>query len=449
MLNTRTIPSRPLSITQLNRQSRELLENHFSQIWVEGEISNFLRAASGHCYFTLKDSKAQIRCALFKGRSRYLSCTPKNGLQVLARGKISLYEPRGDYQFIVDQLEEVGSGLLQRKFEALKTALQAEGLFAPEQKQSLPAFPKQLGVITSSKGAALHDVLHVLQRRYPSLPVIIYPCAVQGQKAAAEIVSALQLAQQRAECDLLLLVRGGGSLEDLWPFNEEIVAQAIFDCSLPIISGIGHEIDFTISDFVADLRAPTPSAAAELATPDQKELQQQIQNQQQRLIQLLKQQQQHAKNRLNTLQKRLLLQHPQQQIQRQTQQLDQLEARLNRHINRQLQQHKTHLFQLSERLSNHSPHKKLQQQHTLLSQLQQRLENTQEKQLQQQRLKLSALSRTLQAVSPLATLGRGYSISRRLTDQKIISHSQNLNVGDQIETQFAAGNVISKIESVR
>ncbi|MDQ7017306.1 MAG: exodeoxyribonuclease VII large subunit, partial [Gammaproteobacteria bacterium] len=403
----------------------------------------------GHCYFSLKDSKAQIRCALFKGRNRSLSCTPKNGLQVLARGKISLYEPRGDYQFIVDQLEEVGSGLLQRKFEALKTALQAEGLFAPEHKQNLPRFPTQLGVITSSKGAALHDVLHVLQRRYPSLPVVIYPCAVQGQKAAAEIVSALQLAQQRAECDLLLLVRGGGSLEDLWPFNEETVAQAIFDCSLPIISGIGHEIDFTISDFVADLRAPTPSAAAEMATPDQKELQQQIQNQQQRLIQLLKQQQQHAKNRLNTLQKRLLLQHPQQQIQRQTQQLDQLEARLNRHINRQLQQHKTHLFQLSERLSNHSPHKKLQQQHTILSQLQQRLENAQQKQLQQQRLKLSALSRTLQAVSPLATLGRGYSITRRLTDQTIISHGKNLNVGDQIETQFAAGNVISKIESVR
>jgi len=449
MPNTKSINSpKPLSISQLNRQSRELLEGHLGQVWVEGEISNFLRAASGHCYFSLKDSKAQIRCALFKGRSRYLSCRPKNGMQVLARGKISLYEPRGDYQFIVEQLEEVGSGLLQRKFEALKTALQAEGLFAAEKKQAIPRFPTRLGVITSSKGAALHDVLHVLKRRYPSLPVIVYPCAVQGKTAATEIVTALQLAQQRAECDLLLLVRGGGSLEDLWPFNEEIVAETIFACSLPIISGIGHEIDFTISDFVADLRAPTPSAAAELATPDQPELQQQIQHRQQRLTQLIKQKQADAKNRLTHLQQRLHLQHPKQQIQRQTQQLDQLESRLIRGLKQRLQQQQRHLFQLSERLSSHSPHKKLQQQSQTLSQLQQRLQNAQTKQLQQQRLKLAALGRTLHAVSPLATLGRGYSVTRSLESKNIVHDSKTLSIGESIETQFSQGTVVSKVERI-
>jgi len=444
LLNT----PKPLSISQLNRQSRELLEGHLGQVWVEGEISNFLRAASGHCYFSLKDSKAQIRCALFKGRSRYLSCRPKNGIQVLARGKISLYEPRGDYQFIVEQLEEVGSGLLQRKFEALKTALQAEGLFAAEKKQVIPRFPTRLGVITSSKGAALHDVLHVLKRRYPSLPVIIYPCAVQGKTAATEIVTALQLAQQRAECDLLLLVRGGGSLEDLWPFNEEIVAEALFACSLPIISGIGHEIDFTISDFVADLRAPTPSAAAELATPDQQELQQQLQHRQQRLLQLITQKQSEAKNRLTHLQQRLQLRHPKQQIQRQTQQLDQLATRLIRGVKQHLQQQQGHLFQLSERLSSHSPHKKLQQQRQALGQLQQRLHKAQTKQLQQQRLKLSALGRTLHAVSPLATLGRGYSVTRSLESKNIVHDSATLSIGEQIETQFAQGKVVSRVENL-
>jgi len=444
LLNT----PKPLSISQLNRQSRELLEGHLGQVWVEGEISNFLRAASGHCYFSLKDSKAQIRCALFKGRSRYLSCRPKNGMQVLARGKISLYEPRGDYQFIVEQLEEVGSGLLQRKFEALKTALQAEGLFSAEKKQAIPRFPTRLGVITSSKGAALHDVLHVLKRRYPSLPVIVYPCAVQGKTAATEIVTALQLAQQRAECDLLLLVRGGGSLEDLWPFNEEIVAEALFACSLPIISGIGHEIDFTISDFVADLRAPTPSAAAELATPDQQELQQQLQHRQQRLLQLITQKQSEAKNRLTHLQQRLLLQHPKQQMQRQTQQLDQLTTRLIRGVKQRLQQQQRHLFQLSERLSSHSPHKKLQQQRHALSQLQQRLHKAQTKQLQQQRLKLAALGRTLHAVSPLATLGRGYSVTRSLESKNIVHDSTTLAIGEQIETQFAQGKVVSRVENL-
>ncbi|MGH8149425.1 MAG: exodeoxyribonuclease VII large subunit, partial [Steroidobacteraceae bacterium] len=256
------------TVTRLNREVRTLLERQLAVLWVEGELSNFSQPASGHWYFSLKDRDAQVRCAMFRQRNAAVGFTPKVGQQVLARGRVSLYEPRGDFQLIVEHLEEAGVGALQREFERLKAKLAAEGLFAAELKRGLPRFPVRIAVVTSPSGAAVRDVLHILRRRFPPAAVLVYPTAVQGPAAAPAIVETLALASQRAECDVLILARGGGSLEDLWAFNDERVARAIRASSIPVITGIGHEIDFTIADFAADVRAPTPSGAAELVTPD-------------------------------------------------------------------------------------------------------------------------------------------------------------------------------------
>ena len=261
--------SRAISVSELNRTVRRLLEDDIARIWVEGEISNLARPASGHVYFSLKDEKAQVRCAWFRQRQRGPTIHLKNGDQMLVFGKVSLYEPRGDYQIIVEQVENAGEGELRRRFEALKNKLADEGLFDTERKQPLPALPGRIGVVTSPSGAAIRDILTVLRRRFPAIPVLVYPTAVQGDAAAGEIASAIDTAVRRAECDLLIVGRGGGSLEDLWPFNEEVVARAIAACPIPVISAVGHEVDVTIADFVADVRAPTPSGAAEIAVPDQ------------------------------------------------------------------------------------------------------------------------------------------------------------------------------------
>ncbi|MBN8280293.1 MAG: exodeoxyribonuclease VII large subunit, partial [Gammaproteobacteria bacterium] len=264
-----TLPGKQvLSVSQLNRLARQLLESDLPQLWVEGEISNLARPASGHLYFSLKDDRAQIRCALFKGRGRGPAPSVTNGLQVIARGRVSLYEPRGDYQLIVDHLEPAGEGLLRRRLEELKQKLAAEGLFDEARKRDLPALPRRIGVVSSPSGAAIRDVLHVLARRFPAIPVVLYPVQVQGEQAKHDIVEALRLAAARAECDVLVLCRGGGSLEDLWAFNEEIVARAIAACPIPVVAGVGHEVDVTVADLVADVRAPTPSGAAELVVPD-------------------------------------------------------------------------------------------------------------------------------------------------------------------------------------
>ena len=259
------------SVSALNRDARRIIESNFGVIWVEGEISNLARPSSGHMYWSLKDDNAQVRCAMFRQANRSLTFAPKNGLQVLARARVSLYETRGEFQLIVDFLEEAGEGLLRRRFEELKRKLAAEGLFETERKQQLPALPRRIGVVTSPSGAAVRDILSVLRRRFPWVQVVIYPTLVQGATAAYEIAQTLELADSRGDCDLLILARGGGSLEDLWSFNEEIVARAIAALDTPLISGVGHEIDFTIADFVADVRAPTPSGAAEIAVPDQAE----------------------------------------------------------------------------------------------------------------------------------------------------------------------------------
>jgi len=322
-----------LSVSELNQQIRYFLEEQVAPLWISGEISNFACPSSGHWYFTLKDAGAAIRCALFKSLSRGIQFTPSNGAQVLVHGKVSLYETRGEYQLIADYIEPAGDGLLQKAFNELKAKLAAEGLFDKEHKSAIPSFPKTIGVITSPTGAAIRDVLTVLQRRFPLLNIIIYPTSVQGAQAAAEIVAALNIANERKECDVLVLGRGGGSLEDLWPFNEEKVARAIFASQIPIISAVGHEIDFTIADFVADLRAATPSHAAELSSPDQFEL----------------------LERLNHLSLRLHARHPEQKLQEQMQQLDRLEQRLLRCMQHSLQHKTLQLAELSRGLHAISP----------------------------------------------------------------------------------------------
>ena len=315
------------SVSRLNLEARLLLEQGFPRIWLEGELSNVSRPSSGHLYFTLKDARAQIRAAMFRSRNQAIRFRPEEGLQVLVRGRVSLYEPRGDYQLIVDHMEEAGDGALRRAFEELKRKLDAEGLFDAARKQPLPALPARIGVITSPSGAAVRDVISVLRRRFPAIPVLIYPVPVQGKEAGGEIANAIRLASRRADCDVLILTRGGGSLEDLWPFNEEVVARAIHDCRIPLVSAVGHEIDFTIADFVADRRAATPSAAAELVTPDQLEWLARLTQLSARLENRLRHTLSDDQRRLAWLEQRLQQVHPGQYLRQQAQRLDELEQR--------------------------------------------------------------------------------------------------------------------------
>lgn len=319
-----------LSVSELNRAVSSLLEQEFAWVWVEAEISNLARPASGHIYFTLKDNQAQIRCAMFRSRTNDLGFRPENGQQVVVRGKVSLYQPRGDYQLIVDRMEAAGEGALRARFEALKNALAGEGLFAAEHKQAIPSLPTCIGVITSNTGAAIRDVLSVIARRFPSIPVKLFPVPVQGEAAAPAICRALKLAESMAECEVLLLVRGGGSLEDLWAFNEESVARAIYACAIPVVSGVGHETDVSIADFVADLRAATPTAAAEAVTPDQAHWLGQLASGQRRLMQLIQEGLKQNHQTLGWLQGRLNQQHPLAIVQAWAQRLDELEQSLLR-----------------------------------------------------------------------------------------------------------------------
>src|SRR3990167_3651168 len=310
------------TVSRLNNEARSLLESSFPFLWIEGEISNFAAPHSGHWYFSLKDAAAQVRCAMFKGHQRQLNFIPKDGLHILLRARVSLYENRGEFQLIAEYMEERGEGKLRRAFEILKKKLEAAGLFDLAHKKPLPLFPQQIGVITSSTGAAIRDILTVLKRRYTCAFVIIYPSLVQGANAASTIIQAIQTANQRNECDVLILARGGGSLEDLWPFNEENVAYAIYQSKLPIMTGIGHEVDFTIADFVADKRAPTPSAAAEIVTPNKIELLQILNRDKQQFLKLLKQQFTANKQHLSWIQKQLYQQHPKRRLAERAQHVD-------------------------------------------------------------------------------------------------------------------------------
>jgi exodeoxyribonuclease VII large subunit len=438
------------TVSQLNREARELLEGHFFALWVEGEISNLARPASGHWYFSLKDEQAQLRCAMFRGQNRKIGFKPDDGTHILVRGRISLYEARGDFQLIVEHMEEAGSGALQRAFEALKARLDREGLFAREHKQSLPSLPRAIGVVTSPSGAAIRDILSILKRRFPAIPVIIYPTAVQGQGAAAEITAAIELAGQRArqrqECDVLIVARGGGSLEDLWAFNEEQVARAIYACPIPVVSGVGHEIDTTIADFVADVRAPTPSGAAELASPDGNEWLQTYRHQQRRLLTL---QQEHLRQRQQQLQwltGRLRQLHPGQRLQQQAQRLDELERRLRRRVRQHLEQRQLQLKHLHTALQRHQPMATLRNLALQYRHLEQDLQQQMQRRLEHCRQQLRANSQTLDAVSPLATLGRGYAIVQT-DDGHIVRHAGSVSRGQQVHARLGHGRLHCTVDA--
>ena len=437
------------SVSRLNREARELLESGFLRLWVEGEISNLARPVSGHLYFTLKDASAQVSCALFRNRAIRLGFSPENGSQVLVQAQVSLYEARGNYQLIVNHMEDAGDGALRRAFEELKKRLHKEGLFEAQHKQALPGLPRCIGVITSPSGAAIRDVLTVLRRRFPGTRVIIYPTQVQGEAAAAQIVAAIQTADSRADCDVLLLTRGGGSLEDLWPFNEEVVARAVYACQLPIVSAVGHEIDFVITDFVADHRAATPSAAAELLSSDQTELDHRFRQLDSRLYRLLRQSLQRHGDQLDWLTKRIQQSHPGHQLQQQAQRLDDLEQRLTRAWQHQCEQRKAGVGTLQAKLRQHSPQQMLQRLDAQARQLAQQLQYCIKLQLSGRRETLAVLSRALEAISPLATLQRGYSITLNKPGGSVLQNAEQTKIDDILETRLARGRIFSQVTEIK
>ena len=432
------------SVSQLNQSVRLMLENQLGAVWLTGEISNFSQPVSGHWYLSLKDENAQVRCAMFRMKNLRVSFRPTNGMQVLVRANVSLYEPRGDYQLIIESMHLAGEGLLMQQFEALKLKLAAEGLFAQHLKKNLPHFSKAVGIITSKTGAALQDILHILQRRDPSLKIIIYPTAVQGKDAATEIAQMIELANQRQEVDVLIVGRGGGSLEDLWCFNEEIVARAIFHSHLPVISAVGHETDVTIADFVADVRAPTPSAAAELVSRNQTELLQQLQYRRQRLEIALDRLFAEKQQKLRHLSLRLHNQHPQAQLRIQQQLITQLSHRLQQTLRHHWQKTAENLTALSMRLYKNPLPLRLQQYEQQLAQLKVRLNSHMNLTLSLQQKQLAHLCGKLDSLSPLKVLARGYSITQNQQNFTIRS-IKDVNVGEQIKTRLTDGNIISQV----
>lgn len=430
------------SISELNRRVRQLLEINIPMLWVEGEISNFACPASGHWYLSLKDKSAQVRCAMFRNANQRVKFKPRNGMQVLVRCKPGLYEDRGDYQLIIEHMEEAGFGALQRQFEQLKAKLSAEGLFDADNKRPIPTSISHIGVITSTTGAAVKDILSVLKRRFPAIKVSLFPTAVQGEEAPAQIVSALADANSHHGLDALIISRGGGSLEDLWAFNSEQVARAIAKSVLPIISAVGHEIDFTIADFVADLRAPTPSAAAEIISPDSQQIQTQLNRLQQSLTESLQRNLFGFKQQLNHLQKRL--QHPGSRLQQQAQHLDHLDIRLRRAISTKLDGYRAKGNQLSDQLYRQNPQHQLEEKQLKLSVVVKQLVRAISQKQERLELKLAQSMHLLDTVSPLKTLGRGYAVIR---DQQgeVISSVNAVVTGDCLKGQLADGELLLEV----
>ncbi len=434
------------NVSRLNREVRAVLEGSFPPVWVEGEISNLARPGSGHLYFSLKDKHAQVRCAMFKNRNRHLTFSPENGMQVIARADVSLYEGRGEFQLIIERMQPAGIGALQQAFAELKERLHKEGLFDPAHKRPLPRYPDNIGVITSPGGAAVRDILHVLRRRYPMAGVIIYPTPVQGEGAAKGIVRALHRANQRGECDVLILARGGGSLEDLWAFNEERLARAIFDSALPVVSGVGHEIDFTIADFIADQRAPTPSAAAELISPDTGELlarllaiQGKLKTRSEHLLQGHQQHLQQLKRRLP---------HPLRPLQNIAQHLDDLTLRLHQGGKTILAVKRSQLLALSALINSHNPLHRLKSYRDQSRYLGEQLQSGMSHYLFGVKEKLHHLRHALHTLSPLATLGRGYAIVTSSESDTVIEDASTLKPGQRIRTRLARGQIHSSVERI-
>ncbi|WP_257263160.1 exodeoxyribonuclease VII large subunit [Endozoicomonas sp. ONNA2] len=437
--------SKALSVTELNGKARRLLEMNFNHVRVEGELSGLARPSSGHWYFTLKDKQSQIRCAMFRNRNQALKFVPAEGMLLRVRGRVSLYEGRGDYQLIVEHMDNAGTGDLQQAFEVLKAKLAAEGLFDIAGKQPLPAHPRHIGVITSPTGAAIRDILTVLKRRFPAIPVTIIPSSVQGEQAKHELVNALKLAESANRFDVLIVGRGGGSLEDLWPFNEELVARAIADCPIPIVSAVGHEIDFTIADFVADHRAATPSAAAEILSPDRQALLNQLHLITRKLNTLTRHKLQLSQRELDNLQKRL--RHPGERLRDNSQRLDDLEIRLNQAITLILERAQSSLGRVRDRAHQQNPQRTLELLKSRNEHTAQKLVQLMSNNLEKCQLKLEKVSGELHAVSPLATLSRGYAIT--MVGDSIIRSSQQLHEGDLVTTRFSKGEALCTVEKIK
>ena len=435
------------SVIQLNREVKQLLQQNFPLLWVEGELSNVARPASGHIYFSLKDAQAQVRCAMFRNANRGLAFTPEDGMQVLVRARVGVYEPRGEYQLTIEHMEEAGVGILQRKYEALKQKLHQEGLFDADNKQALPKFPNTISIVTSATGAAIRDILSVLRRRYPLLTIRIYAVPVQGDDSAAAIVGAIQAINKRNDSDVVILSRGGGSIEDLWSFNEEEVARAIFASKIPIVSGVGHEVDFTIADFVADLRAPTPSAAAELITPDHQELSNTFQQYEDTLHYLMRESLSNLHQAVDWLTQRLEFLHPKQTIQRKQEHLTELQRRAQSAIKLTLADQNNLLNTLLLRFENQSPQARVREAKIKLLDLHKQMHRSMEIKLEQKQQSLYTLVRTLDAISPLGTLQRGYAIASHEASGQILLDSKQVSKGDSISIQLAKGQVSAKVSS--
>ena len=413
-----------ITVSQLNRQAKTLLEQGMAKLWVEGEISNLSRPASGHIYFSLKDDMAQVSAAWFRQRQRGPAIGFKNGDKVLALGRVSIYEARGNYQLIVEQMEPAGEGVLKQRFDALKRKLLAEGLFDADRKQKLPVMPSRIGVITSPTGAAIRDVISVLGRRFPAVPVVVYPAAVQGDAAPGELVAALQTAIARNECDVLIIGRGGGSLEDLWAFNDETLARAIADCPIPVVSAVGHEVDFTIADFVADVRAPTPSGAAEIVVPDQHDW----------------------LRRIGVLASRLA-RVGERAVEDRAQQVDWFSARMVSAIRQRLMRQRHDVQSLRSELVQLSPAMSVQRSIARLGTLRQRLASNTHEALSELNHRVALLGRALHSVSPLATLDRGYAIVLD-SNGKAMTDAATAASGDEIRARLSKGELIAKVTKV-
>lgn len=427
------------TVHSLNTEVRQVLEQGFGSIWLVGEISNFAAPGSGHWYFTLKDERAQIRAAMFRNTNQRVKIRPQHGMQVLVRAKLTVYEPRGDYQLIIEHMEDAGAGLLQQKYEQLKAKLQAEGLFDAEQKQALPESIKKVGVITSPTGAAVRDILAVLNRRDPSIEVIIYPSSVQGQAATSELLNMLQRVIMRNEVDVLIMARGGGSLEDLWCFNDEQLAYALHSCPIPTISAVGHEVDFTICDFVADVRAPTPSAAAELVSRDQRENLQRVNHLSHRIEQTWQRQLRHWQQQANYLVQRLQQQDPQRQLQQNNQRLDELSLRAGSAIQRLVSQQQRNQVQIQNRLQTVHPERRIAPLKQQQQQLQQRLQLAMQQLVKQQRQHYQGITQALHMVSPLQTIERGYAVVRK-ADGSVVRSPEQLAAGEAFQVKVAQGD---------
>jgi exodeoxyribonuclease VII large subunit len=432
------------TVSALNFEVKTLLSRGLGTLWIEGEISNFARPASGHWYFTLKDDKAQCRAAMFRGRNSRVGFQPENGQKVLLRAQVTLYEARGEFQLVVDHLEDAGVGELMRRYEQLKAQLSQEGLFDSARKKPLPAHPKKIALVTSATGAAIRDVLSVIARRAPHIPVLVFPTAVQGENAAGQIRQALQRVLDHGECDVVLLVRGGGSLEDLWSFNDEALARAIVDFPVPLVSGVGHEVDFTIADFVADLRAPTPSVAAESITPDRNELMQGIDDRVARLLGQVEWRLGKARERLGYLQKALDQQHP-------TRQFAQLKLRLDHAYVSLLRRQQANLVEQGHRLrlcqstlAQHHPGVKIAQLRERISRLQENHQAAIRQRLTLANHKLSLHLRSLDTLNPTKILQRGYATVSK--QDKLVTSVKQLIAGDEVSIRLADGSAAARIK---